>query len=90
MTPEEVKRRAEAVYRWMQQHHADPNPPCPTCSGVKWEFRLDPPGPYVPRVCMACGHVQWFDAKLLGVAGVELPQVGDGRESPPGGGRAGP
>jgi hypothetical protein len=49
MTPEEVKPRAEAVYRWLQQHHADPNPVCPTCAGINWEFRLEPLGPYVPR-----------------------------------------
>jgi hypothetical protein len=57
----------------VQEHHADPNPPCPTCGGVKWEFRLAPPGPYVPRVCMACGHVQWFDAALLGLAPAPPP-----------------
>jgi hypothetical protein len=66
-TPEDLKRKAEAVYQWAQRHHADAAPECPVCRGVKWVFRLDPPGPYVPRVCMSCGYVQLFDAVLLGV-----------------------
>ena len=67
MTHEEFRRRVEAVHRWVQAHHADPNPPCPTCGGIKWDFRVVPLARYVPRVCMSCGHVQSYDAKLLGL-----------------------
>jgi hypothetical protein len=67
MTPDEVKRRAEAVYRWAQAHDAGESE-CPVCGGVKWEFRPETPGPYVPRVCFCCGYVQWFDARKLGLA----------------------
>jgi hypothetical protein len=67
MNEERFRQRMEAVFRWADAHHVDPNPPCPTCSGIKWEFRIVPPGPYVPRVCLSCGHTQLIDAKLMGV-----------------------
>jgi hypothetical protein len=94
-TPDEPRKKAEAIaralYDWAQRHLAAPDAPlCPVCAGVKWVFRVQPVNGYVPRVCTSCGYVLWFDAALLGVAGVELPQAGDGRESPHGEGRAGP
>jgi hypothetical protein len=55
MTPDEVKRRAEAVRRWVDRTHADPAPPCPVCAGVKWLFRLETPGPFLPQACTTCG-----------------------------------
>ena len=67
MTQDELQRRADAVYRWAQQHQVAADAECPVCSGVRWMFRLDEPGRYLPRVCMSCGYVQWFDAQLLGV-----------------------
>jgi hypothetical protein len=95
MTPDESRKNAEAIaralYEWAQRHLAAPDaPPCPVCSGVKWVFRVQPVNGYVPRVCTSCGYTMWFDAALLGVAGMELPQAGDGRESPRGEGRAAP
>jgi hypothetical protein len=86
MTPEELRRRVEAVHRWAQAHDAAASQ-CPVCGGVKWVFHLDTRGRYVPRACCCCGYVQWFDAKLLGVE--PLP-AGDGRETPRGKGRAAP
>src|SRR5690242_19841556 len=66
MTHEEWRRRVDAVYRWAQEHGAGESE-CPVCRGIKWEFKPETPGPYLPRVCFSCGHIQWFDAKRLGV-----------------------
>jgi hypothetical protein len=69
MTPEELqelRRRADALYRWEQDHGAAQSE-CPVCRGVRWVFRLEMPGPFVPRVCVCCGHVQLFDAEALGL-----------------------
>ena len=75
-TPDESRQKAEAIaralYEWTQRHLADA-PECPVCRGVKWVFRVDPVNGYVPRVCMSCGHVQWFDAVLLGVEPAPTP-----------------
>ena len=84
--PEELRRKAETVYRWMQRHHADAAPECPVCRGVKWVFRLEAAGAFVPRVCCSCGYVQLFDAILLGVAPAPSPAE---QRQPAEGGRPG-
>jgi hypothetical protein len=35
--------------------------------GIKWVWKLDAPGPDVPRSCSRCGHVQLFDPAAPGI-----------------------
>ena len=69
---EELRRRADALRAWEAAHGAAETP-CPVCAGVRWFWRLEHAGPFVPRACACCGYVQWFDAKLLGVEPLPAP-----------------
>jgi hypothetical protein len=55
MTPGELRRRVEAVHAWAQAHDAAETV-CPVCSGVKWVWRLEHAGVFVPRARMCYGH----------------------------------
>jgi hypothetical protein len=73
MTPEDVQRRADAIHRWTREHPGAADTECPVCSGVKWVWRLEHAGAFMPRACSCCGHVKWFDAKRLGLEPAPAP-----------------
>jgi hypothetical protein len=72
MTPEEMKRRADAVHRWGATRDTGESE-CPECRGIKWAWGFEATGPIIPRVCFRCGHVQWFTAVALGIEPAPAP-----------------
>jgi hypothetical protein len=69
---EEKKRRAEAAFRWGAAHDAGESE-CPVCRGIKWAWQFETTGPLIPRVCIRCGHVQWFMAVAVGIEPAPAP-----------------
>jgi hypothetical protein len=75
--------QAQIIQQWTQQHHIDPNQPCPVCTGTQWAFTdivtvgLSPQpgvvemghaGPrMLRRLCTACTYHMLFDADAVGV-----------------------
>jgi hypothetical protein len=56
MTPDGLKRRAEAIRAWALRHQVAVEAEGLVGSGIRWALRLDPPGPDVPRVGAPCSR----------------------------------